>query len=208
MCTFVLMASNIYKSYYRKKVLNGIELELEPGGIYGIVGENGCGKSTLMNILTGFIKADKGKVNIAGNYGYCPQNTLVFKNLTVWENMRYFGIAYGMKNEDITRSAQKLAARFNFENYMNIRASNLSSGTLQKLNLVIALLHAPDILFLDEPYAALDWETYLIFWKFAGELKKAGKTIIIVSHLLYDRDKTDVIQEIINGKLKEVNQEY
>ena len=194
-------AVNIKKSFRKRKVLGGINLNCIPGKIYGIVGENGSGKSTLLNILTGFLAADSGKVNVNGKMGYCPQEPYVFESLTVQENLKLFGTAYGLSSSLIDETGGKLCNLFQFSQYIQTRVSQLSSGTKQKLNLVISLLHDPQVLFLDEPYAALDWETYLIFWNYTAQLRNQGKTIIVVSHLIYDRDKLDEIKELHNGIL-------
>ena len=183
----VLEVKNIAKSYGQKKVLLDVSFNLERGDVVGIEGENGAGKSTLLNILVGLVRPDKGTVQVNGTIGYCPQETLIFENLTVNENLNYFANAY-----HITATANwfdyknKLLERFNFSAYENTLVSKLSGGTKQKLNLVISLLHSPDVLILDEPYAAFDWETYLHFWDYVGELRSMGKNILVVSHLIYD----------------------
>ena len=194
-------AVNIKKSFRKRRVLEGISLNCVPGKIYGIVGENGSGKSTLLNILTGFFVADSGEVNVTGVMGYCPQEPYVFESLTVHENLKLFGTAYGLRSITISQTSIELCNLFHFGQYLHTRVSQLSSGTKQKLNLVISLLHDPDILFLDEPYAALDWETYLIFWNYTAQLRNQGKTIIIVSHLIYDHEKLDEIKELHDGIL-------
>ena len=194
-------AVGIKKAYRKRKVLEGINLNCVPGKIYGIVGENGSGKSTLLNILTGFLVADSGEVKINGNMGYCPQEPYVFESLTVQENLKLFGTAYGLQSSAIGEASAALCNLFQFSQYHKTKVSQLSSGTKQKLNLVISLLHDPEILFLDEPYAALDWETYLIFWNYTTELRNRGKTIVVVSHLIYDREKLDEIKELHNGIL-------
>jgi len=90
---------------------------------------------------------------------------------------------------------------FNFSGNEEKIFSELSEGTKQKLNLIISLLHDPDLLLLDEPYSALDWDTYQRFWNFSGKLKEQGKTILIVCHLIYDRSRMDKIWGINNGIL-------
>ena len=193
--------ADLSKSFFKRKVLEAVSLKCKPGKIYGIVGENGSGKSTLLNILTGFLKSDSGTIHITGKIGYCPQIPYIFDNLTVYENLKLFGNAYGLSSTTIEETGAELCELFQFTKYLKTRTSHLSSGTKQKLNLVISLLHNPEILFLDEPYAALDWETYLIFWNYAGQLKEKGKTIVIVSHLIYDRENLDEIKQLKNGVL-------
>jgi ABC-type multidrug transport system ATPase subunit len=201
----ILTANNICKSFGKNEVLKGINLQLYPGKLYGIVGENGSGKTTIMNILAGFWKADKGIVNISGKVGFCPQEPYLFSNLTVTENIDLYASAYGLNKRDNEKKyidhKKKLLDTFNFLGYEKKICSKLSGGTRQKLNLIIALLHDPELLFLDEPYSALDWETYLRFWDYSGQIRNLGKTILMVSHLIYDKSKMDKIWTLHNGQL-------
>lgn len=201
----LLKASDIYKSFGKKSVLNGINMELTQGKLYGVTGENGSGKTTLLNILAGYWKAEKGSVKVACKVGYCPQVPYLFSNLTVMENINLFSYAYGLNGKVNRRNSpdtrKKLFETFNFQGNENIICSELSEGTRQKLNLIISLLHDPDILLLDEPYSALDWDTYSRFWDFAVNYKSHGKTILIVSHLIYDRGRMDKIWQIKDGRL-------
>jgi ABC-type multidrug transport system ATPase subunit len=173
--------------------------------LYGIVGENGSGKTTILNIFAGFWKADRGYVEITGKAGFCPQEPYLFSNLTVNENIEFFATAYGVNKKHQKKRyldhKKKLLETFNFFGYDKKLCSKLSGGTRQKLNLIISLLHDPQLLFLDEPYSALDWDTYLRFWEYSGELRNQGKTILIVSHLIYDRNLMDKIWTLQNGQL-------
>ena len=201
----ILTARQISKSYGRKSVLEKVDLSIRQGRIYGITGENGSGKTTLIKILAGFMKPDTGYIIIKGKLGFCPQEPLVFNNLTVEENINFFCRAYGIpsvKKENIGSGyISEIINHFGFSEYLGYVGNKLSGGTLQKLNLTLSLIHDPDILLLDEPYSAFDWETYLKFWDYALKLKHKGKTILIVSHLLYDRQKIDEIWRIEKGQL-------
>ena len=133
------------------------------------------------------MKPDRGTIRINGNFGYCPQEPLVFPRLTVNENLEYFKTAYGTKFFKEDRQGNRfyeLLKEFDFWGYRDKKVSILSGGTKQKLNLVISLLHDPELMILDEPYASLDWETYQKFWEYAAARKKEGKSILIVSHFI------------------------
>jgi len=198
----VLEVKNLAKCYGRKNVLADVSFSLEQGRIVGIEGENGAGKSTLLKILVGMLPADKGEVRINGSLGYCPQETTVFNNLTVAENFYYFAGAYGLHESDNWQIRKNdLMHRFNFQHEAHTLVSKLSGGTRQKLNLALAILHAPDLLILDEPYAAFDWETYLHFWDYVGECREKGKNVLIVSHLIYDPTLIDERFRLKNGNL-------
>jgi ABC-type multidrug transport system ATPase subunit len=166
----------------------------------GVVGENGSGKTTLLKILAGLVRPDKGERVVRGRLGYCPQDPLVFERLTVTENLAYFAAAYGLR--EWRPRAMDLLGLLRFEAHANTLAGLVSGGTRQKLNLALALLHDPDLLLLDEPYSGLDWETYLLFWSHARELRAHGKALLVVSHFVFDRGPLDRLWELREGKLQ------
>ena len=200
----LLLARNVHKSYGRKRVLNSVSIDIRPSEIVGIVGENGSGKSTLLRILLGLTRPDLGELVVRSTVGYCPQEMTVFENLTVDENIDYFGAAYGLsrnKSGDLAGRREMLLEQFRFGQFRSSIVSNLSGGTKQKLNLSLALLHDPGVLVLDEPYSGFDWETYLHFWELASSLRKSGTSCLVVSHLVYDHTKFDRIFELKDGRL-------
>lgn len=198
----ILKAENIAKSFGGKSVLKDISLNMHRGSLEGIVGENGSGKSTLLKIIVGRWKADIGSISINGKMGYCPQKILLFPQLTVDENFRYFSAAYKLRKKEYLKNRNTLMEYFNFKNFRNERTENLSGGTQQKLNLSIALLHQPDLLILDEPYNGFDWDTYLRFWDYTDNLKKNGCAILIVTHLISEKQRFDRIYNLEKGFLK------
>lgn len=202
----ILQAERIAKSFGKHRVLNDVSLEMRRGEIAGIVGENGAGKSTLLKILMGLLAPGAGKVSVRVTIGYCPQEAIVFETLTVSENFQYFATAYGLRRNRAAGSwedAKKdLLDYFHFGEYENRLVAELSGGTKQKLNLSLSLLHAPDILILDEPYSGFDWETYLRFWDYTEKLQAKGKSILIVSHLVNDRTKFDNLYALKEGYLE------
>lgn len=198
----ILNSEHIAKSFGKNKVLKDISFQLEAGSITGIVGENGSGKSVLMEIIVGLRNADKGSVNRKGRIGYCPQKVLLFPHLTVQEHFNYFSVAYGLSSAQSKKRSEELLQHLNYKKYQQEKIINLSGGTQQKLNLSIALLHEPDLLILDEPYNGFDWDTYQRFWKFTNQLKKQGCAILIVTHLLSEQERLDRIYELKNGILE------
>jgi len=197
----IFNSEHIAKSFGKNKVLKDVSFQLEAGTITGIVGENGSGKSVLMEIIVGVRSADKGTVNKNGRIGYCPQRTMLFPHLTVEEHFIYFAVAYGIDKEQSKRRSEELLHHFNYKKYQQEKIINLSGGTQQKLNLSIALLHEPDLLILDEPYNGFDWDTYQRFWDYTNHLKKQGCAILIVTHLLSEKERLDRIYELENGIL-------
>lgn len=194
----VLEARDVHKAYGRQQVLNGVALTVQPGQLVAVVGENGAGKSTLLKILAGTMRADRGEVRLTGTLGYCPQEPVVSDNLTVGQHLRYFAAAYRLPS---LQRAEALADLLGFAEFRDVTAGALSGGTRQKLNLALALLHDPDVLLLDEPYQGFDWETYLRFWDVVGDLRTRGKAVVIITHLVFEQDRFDVLADLAGGRL-------
>ncbi|MET9358232.1 ABC transporter ATP-binding protein [Streptomyces sp. NPDC006617] len=194
----VLRLDAVCKAYGRRPVLRGVSLEVPQGCLLGIVGANGAGKSTLLRILVGQAAADSGTVHCQGRIGYCPQNTVLHPALTVREHVRFFQAAYRL---DGCQRAWELLEELRFDESPRSRMHTLSGGTRQKLNLAVALMHDPQVLLLDEPYQGFDWETYLRFWDIAEALRERGRTVVVVSHLVYDRERLDVLHRLQDGVL-------
>lgn len=182
-------------------VLDNATLEVKRGEIVGIMGENGSGKSTLMQILAGVLEHDAGKVTRSGTVGWCPQEPRLYDRLTVDETFELFGRAYGMSDTEIEDARSWLTDALGFEKFRDRQIRNLSGGNRQKVNLSVALMHQPDLLLLDEPYTGFDWETFLSFWDLTEELRRRGVGIAIISHIINERDRFDVIYELHDGHL-------
>jgi len=195
----LLQASHIAFAYRRRAVLEDVDLTVHRRELIGIVGENGCGKSTLMRVLTGRLKPARGTVQRPASLGYCPQESLVFDTLTVAENLAWFSAAYGL--DDWRAAAAPLLERYRLQPWLTTAVAEVSGGTRQKLNLCIALLHDPALLLLDEPYAGFDWETWQHFWEHAEALRRDGKGIVVVSHLLTDQERFDRVLSLRDGRL-------
>ncbi len=191
----------MFKSFGKKEVLKGASFSAEPGSLVGIVGENGSGKSTLLKIIVGEWRSDRGEVILNGSVGYCPQRPTLFEQLTVKEHFQYFSAAYSLDETRWQNRFKQLTELFGYTRYENERVSHLSGGTQQKLNLSLALFHQPRILILDEPYAGFDWDTYLKFWEHTHYLLTEGCAILVVTHLLSEKDRFDRIYELKNGVL-------
>lgn len=192
----MLSVVNVHKAYRSRRVLRGVSLRAEPGELVGVVGENGAGKTTLLRILSGDLAPDAGKVHTQGRIGYCPQHPVLNPELTVEQHLRYFEVAYRLR--DLGR-ARELIDRLGFEQYRTTPVRHLSGGTRQKLNLVLSLMHDPAVLLLDEPYQGFDWQTYLRFWDLAEELRGRGRAIVVISHLAHDVDRLDTLHQLRSG---------
>jgi ABC-2 type transport system ATP-binding protein len=183
-----------------QQVLRDASLEVRPGELVGLVGENGSGKSTLMQIIVGLLPRDGGELLVPGRLGYCPQEPLLWDKLTVREHFELFANAYSLDQATARARRDALLEELGFTRYLDYRVERLSGGTSQKLNLALALLHEPELLLLDEPYAGFDWETYLKFWDMAEHRRARGMAILIVSHLLAERERLTRVYELRDGR--------
>jgi ABC-2 type transport system ATP-binding protein len=204
----VLRAEAVQKTFHRGiwprrravAVLKGASLMVCQGELVGLVGENGSGKSTLMGIIVGLLARDGGSVEQPGRLGYCPQTPMLWEKLTVDEHFELFARAYNLDEETRERVVDGLLEELQFERYRGYRIEELSGGTRQKLNLALALMHEPQLLLLDEPYSGFDWETYVRFWEMSERRRDAGMGILIVSHLLAERERLDRVYELRDGR--------
>lgn len=199
----VLQAQNLYKAFGRHKVLRGVSFAVYPGTLVGIVGENGAGKSTLLRILAGELRPGSGEVLLDGAAGYCPQAVVLNDALTVNQHLDYFRAAYNVSDLSY---AYELINRLGYQKYRNAVVGTLSGGTKQKLNLTLALMHQPSLLLLDEPYQGFDWETYQHFWDMVTELRERNCSILVISHLLFEQKRFDMVYHLQEGKIQEAAQ--
>jgi ABC-type multidrug transport system ATPase subunit len=127
----------------------------------------------------------------------------LWSKLTVDEHFELFARAYGLGDDESQASSAKLVDELRFERYRSYRADELSGGTRQKLNLALSMLHEPDLLLLDEPYAGFDWETYLRFWEISERRRDEGMAVLVVSHFLSERERLDRVCELREGRIEE-----
>lgn len=195
----VLRSQDLYKSFGRRKVLQGVNFSIYPGALVGIVGENGAGKSTLLRILAGELRPNCGDVDRHGTMGYCPQTVIVNDALTVNQHLDYFRAVYNISD---LRRADELVEMLGYQEYRQQLVGSLSGGTKQKLNLTLALMHQPQLLLLDEPYQGFDWETYLRFWGLVTELRERGCAILVISHLFFEQARFDEVYRLQEGQVR------
>ncbi len=200
---------NIAKSFQKREVLSDISLNIEPHSISVIIGPNGSGKTTLIKIILGLVKPDCGIVRIGSHQlndeyayreriGYMPQQANFPGNLTGQEVLEMV--------KDLRRARildEELLEKFNFKNELGKPIRNLSGGTRQKLNAVVAFLFDPDILILDEPTAGLDPLASGILKEKIRRAQKRGKTIILTSHLINELEHlSENVLFMLEGKVR------
>ena len=214
----IIEFKDVSLSYGNRLILDNINFKISEGQIFGMLGPNGVGKSTIFNLITGLINPNSGKINIDNcdvkNYpvylrtrkfkiSFCPQYGGYFSDLTLYENLKAISeIVINEKNKRIDR-IDYLISRFELDNLKNIKAQFLSGGQKRKLVLAIALLSKPKLLLLDEPFAALDVLTIKMLQEIIVNLQQENKiTICICDHqardLLACVDKAMILS---NGKV-------
>lgn len=186
----MIKVKNLSKSFSKLKVLDGISLDINKGGIYAILGPNGSGKTTFLKILLGMVLPDKGQIiyqdkNILRshqyriNLGYLPQIARFPDNLTVNE---IIGMIADVRN--VQSYPEPLIALFGLKGFMNKKLGNLSGGTRQKVNIVLTFMFDSPILVMDEPTAGLDPVSLIKLKELINKEKSKGKVILISSHIM------------------------
>lgn len=196
-------AVGITKSFRSKEVLAGAELKVNRGESVAIVGENGAGKSTFMNISAGILKPDAGTVRIGGSLGWCPQQPGLVDLLNAGEHLRL--LSAGTPNPQAARErAVAMLDLLGFDLSDTTVSKDLSGGQRQKLNLALTMLDDPEVLLLDEPYQGFDHGTYVNLWDQIARWTGEGRAVIVITHLLAERSRVDRVVEVADGVINEV----
>ncbi|MGL4773229.1 MAG: ABC transporter ATP-binding protein [Clostridium sp.] len=207
----IIKAQNIKKSYSKTKVLDNIHLNVESSEILGLIGPSGAGKTTLVKIILGMEKVDRGTVEIFNTkipnlkildkIGYMAQSDALYEELTGRENLKFFGNIYGLKKGKLEERIEYTASLVDLKEHLNKKVSNYSGGMKRRLSLALALIQDPEILILDEPTVGIDPKLRLSIWKELKKLKEEGKTIIVTTHVMDEAEKCDKLALINNGKV-------
>ncbi|MHA1822094.1 MAG: ABC transporter ATP-binding protein [Promethearchaeota archaeon] len=211
-----ILVKDLRKTYKEGnvKALDGISFKIDKGTIFSFLGPNGAGKTTTINIVSGYMKPDSGDVLIFGHdiqtdfekikewMGICPQDLIFYESLTVYENLIFFGRMNELPNEYLKEQAEHLIKWLGLTEKRNTLAKRLSGGMKRRLNLLIALVNDPEIIFLDEPTAGLDPKSRRLVWDLIKQLKNEGKTIFLTTHYMEEADElSDIVAIIDRGKL-------
>ncbi len=192
----LLAASGIVKRYGVKHVLDGGDLTVHHGEVVALVGENGCGKTTLLRICAGITRPDAGRVEERGRIGYCPQEPGLLELLNADEHLALFGAGFGLSRKAAIAAGRRLLEELDFPVGDGSVSKDLSGGTRQKLNLALALLGDPEVLLLDEPYRGFDTGSYVNFWDHVTGWRAAGRTTVVVTHMLSELSRVDRVVDL------------
>jgi ABC-2 type transport system ATP-binding protein len=211
--TAVLKVQSLTKRYGDLTAVHDLSLEVCEGEVFGLLGPNGAGKTTSINMICGLLKPDSGQVTIRGEIitngdastrtqvGVCPQNIVLWGQLTCLEQMQFLGEMYGMRGRSVRARAERLLEELDLIEKKDKLARTLSGGMQRRLNLAMALVHDPELLVLDEPEAGLDPQSRVLVREYVKSLARQ-KTIILTTHNMDEADRmADRVAIIDHGKL-------
>ena len=196
----IIEIKKISRTFGEFKALNDVSLDIEKGTIFGLLGPNGAGKSTLINVLSCQMRPTTGSAFISGLdvvsdkkdvlsiIGVVPQENSFYDELTVAENLGYFGSLYGVATIDIKKRSHRILEMLQLTEKGSSRASTLSGGMKTRLNIACALIHKPEVLVLDEPSVGLDPVSRKALWDTIRTVNREGTTILITTHYMEEAD--------------------
>jgi ABC-type multidrug transport system ATPase subunit len=206
---------NLSKSYKKVKALSNVSLEVKEGELFGLIGPDGAGKTTLFRLLTTLLIPDQGTAQVAGwdvvndykairkSVGYMPSRFSLYQDLTVEENLNFFATIFGTTIEENYELIKDIYIQI--EPFKNRRSGALSGGMKQKLALSCALIHKPKVLFLDEPTTGVDPVSRKEFWEMLKRLQKSGITLLVSTPYMDEAALCDRIALIQEGKILEID---
>ncbi len=214
MTDIVIKTEKLTKQFGDFYAVNKITFEVARGEIFGFLGANGAGKTTAMRMLCGLSYPSSGEAMIAGfdvynntesikkNIGYMSQKFSLYDDLTVLENIRFFGGIYGLSDQQIKSKSEQLITQLGLQNEAKKLVSALPLGWKQKLSFCVAMLHDPKIVFLDEPTGGVDPVTRRQFWDLIYEAAHKGVTVFVTTHYMDEAEYCNRISIMVDGKIK------
>lgn len=209
-----IVIENMTKKFEDVTAVDGLSLVVDRGELFGLLGPNGAGKTTTINILCGLLEPTTGSVKVGGYdalkeprkikklIGVSPQETAVYPHLTGKENIELFANLHAIPKEKLKRTVDELLQKLSLQDQAKRKAGKYSGGMMRRINLAMALVHDPEIAFLDEPTVGMDPQSRRAVWDFIRELKKQNKTVLLTTHYMEEAEELcDRVGIIDNGKL-------
>jgi len=212
--TNIIQVENLTKMFGDFTAVDAITFEIKKGEIFGFLGANGAGKTTAMKMLIGILTPTSGNAKVAGydiykntedikkSIGYMSQKFALYDDLTVKENITFYGGIYGLSREQIKEKRCQLVEELGLQKVTNELVSSLPLGWKQKLAFSVALLHEPKIIFLDEPTGGVDPITRRQFWEMIYKTAHNGTTVFVTTHYMDEAEYCDRVSIMVDGKIE------
>src|SRR5258708_2870523 len=209
----VITADNLTKRFGDFTAVDHISFDVHKGEIFGFLGANGAGKTTAMRMLCGLSLPTSGKATVAGfdvyrenekikkNIGYMSQKFSLYEDLTVKENMRFYGGIYGKSNSFIKQKTDYILKELNLQKEANVLVKSLPLGWKQKLAFSVAIFHEPGIVFLDEPTGGVDPVTRREFWNMIYQASDTGITVFVTTHYMDEAEYCNRVSIMVDGRI-------
>lgn len=211
--SLAIQVEHLYKHFGKFTANDDLNFSVREGEIFGFLGANGAGKTTAIKILCGLSKPSSGDITVAGynvyteaelikkNIGYMSQRFSLYTDLTIKENIRFYGGIYGLPARAIKSRTKELLVQFSLEEYENKLINDLPLGWRQKLAFSIAVLHNPKIVFLDEPTSGVDPITRRQFWELIYDASSQGITVFVTTHYMDEAEYCNRVSIMHEGKI-------
>jgi len=211
---YSIIVENLSRSFKDFIAVNGISFDVKKGEIFGFLGANGAGKTTTIRMLCGLLKPTSGTASIMGydvltqdkeirkHIGYMSQKFSLYEDLTVIENMELFGTIYGMNKKNLHRRILNIISRLQMRNFAHKKVVHLPLGQRQKLAFSTAILHSPQVVFLDEPTSGVDPLVRREFWNMIYEAASDGMTILVTTHYMDEAEYCNRLCIMSHGKIE------
>ncbi|HEY5729282.1 MAG TPA: ABC transporter ATP-binding protein [Anaerolineales bacterium] len=208
-----IIAQNLTKRFGDFTAVNNVNFEVHPGEIFGFLGPNGSGKTTTIRMMLGLMKPSAGKVEVLNMdvnesahkirplVGYMSQRFSLYNDLSVMQNLKFYGAAYGLSNAELQSSINDALVRAGLEGRETAKTKDLSGGWRQRLALSAAILHRPEVIFLDEPTAGVDPVSRRAFWDLLYVLIADGVTIFVTTHYMDEAEHCSRLAFIQRGEI-------
>ncbi len=208
-----ISVKHLYKRFGAFTANNDLNFSVDEGEIFGFLGANGAGKTTAIKILCGLSKPTSGEISVAGydvytqteeikkSIGYMSQKFSLYDDLTITENIRFYGGVYGLNKKTIKERTQDLLTQFSLMDYKDTLINSLPLGWRQKLAFSVAVLHRPKIVFLDEPTSGVDPITRRQFWELIYDAASRGITVFVTTHYMDEAEYCDRVTIMDEGRI-------
>ena len=208
-----IVTENLIKRFGEFTAVDDVSFDVHPGEIFGFLGPNGSGKTTTIRMMLGLLTPTAGNIEVLGvpvleqpeairsRVGYMSQRFSLYNDLTVLQNLRFYGTAYGLSNEGLNQQIDRALQMAGLEGREDVRTRELSGGWRQRLALGAAILHEPEVLFLDEPTAGVDPLSRRDFWELLYQLVADGVTVFVTTHYMDEAEHCHRLALLQRGQI-------